>query len=92
MIGIRLEDPPVALLRLGEVVFVFVEQAQVDQRSHGRRIAGERPLVVFAGLILVADPVGDHSHEEQGAGMPSIDGECLFQGVGDLLRPCAVVG
>ena len=79
VIGIDLEDPLVALLGVDEVVAVLIEDAEVHQRPDRRWIPLHGPLVAGLGLVVVADPVVDHSHREQSGGMPRIEGERLLQ-------------
>ena len=86
MVGIGLQHAAIALLGLGEVVVVFVEEPKVDQGPDARRIAGQRPLVVSAGVVFVADTIGDHAHQKQRGRVAGIDRDRLFERLGDLRR------
>ena len=92
VVGEGFQHAAVALLRLGEVVVVFVEDAEVDQGTDARRIPGERPLVVDLGVVLVAHPIGDHAEQKQGARVAGIDGNRLLAGRSHFARAVARIG
>ena len=85
MIGNRLQDPSVALLRPREVVLVFEDDAEVDEAAERGRIPLQRLLVAGLSLFVVAEAVVDHAEGEQGARMARIAAHSLFVGRGHLL-------
>ena len=60
MVWKHLKHPLVAPLGLGEIIPVFVEQAEVDQAAERGGIPLQRTLVAIDGLVVVPEPVVHH--------------------------------
>ena len=80
MVRKGLEDSAVALLGLRELVAILVQDAEVDQAADARRVALQGLLVAGRCLVVVSEPIVQHSHLKERAGVAGIDGNRPFQG------------
>ena len=92
VVGDGFENPAVTLLGLGEIIAVFVHDAEVEQRPEGCGVTLERTFVAGLRLLVVAGAVVENSQRKQGVRMARVDGDGLLEHLHDLAGGAAAVG
>jgi len=89
MIGKRIEDALVTELRPIELLAVFVQQAEIDERSHVRRKGGRCSLIKLQRRVVVAAAIGLDRQAEERAGVLAVNLDGPFKQSNDLGRTSA---
>ena len=79
MIRICLQNSLIACQRLIVLNAVFVQHAQIQQRTDVRRIACDRAFIKIDGRIVIAVAIVFHRQSEERAGMLGIRGYGPFE-------------
>jgi len=80
VVGEHVENPLVALLGLGEVFPILVQQPEVDQAADVSRETLDRPLVAVDRFVVVAVAVVEQAEVKEGGWLGRIEGQRPLEG------------